>query len=938
MPNSNWPTLFAEGEFGSNPYYAPPAALVYTDLTPRLYGAWSTRRGKQFELDQMQPGEFNGQWRNQDGALDPTNATSPYSPGILPYRGYRIRAQYPPSINLLNADVATGGDATPLAPGATLSGVTSAYGTPAVTASASAWQGAQVWQVPVAGAASVGLTLLGVTYPAVQAVPGTPYTMTFHVRSATTGANPVLTPIINWVGISGTISVTSGSTVPLTGSPTATWTAVTLSGTVPAGGIAAGLGFTLTTAPTPAWNFQADGIQWEQNATASTFAAPGVNYPVFSGLAERYPQSWTSQGTYGLVTPVGVDALALLSQTTLGEAFIMDVLATAPQWFFPLNDSSSSSGAPAFQEHSGLTPPGSVFSAAAGAGTLTPGSSITAATLPGGKFYGTNGPVATVNNPTQNQGTVIDLTTAGITSPPTSGAWTRMIAFRCGQTTFTPVFAAYSPGLNPGTAGYSGNMYWGLQSLGGSAMGPFVTVYNAAGQSLGVASIVVANDSNWHLAFVQMSADGKTVTITVDGFSTSSTGANDMHSSLVANESIGGDMYKMDGSVGAGGTNFIGDVALYAQWNSLLTGAQMTALTFSFRFAGIGDSTDARYARILGWAGFRGAQSLDAGNTTALTYANDIAGLDALTALNNVVATEGGRHFIGADGAANFQNRQRFFQATTPAWTFGENQAGGEIPYSALAFDFDPTRISNSVAVTAEATSLVYSAADAASQQNYGTRNLARTNQSLDPEEVRESAFFYLSRYKDPHLRVQALRIDAASNPSLWPSVLAFELGQYIKIIRRDQFGVRPTITMFGFIEQITHTGSDTGAWQVDLQVSPAAGTAYATFTSLRTTLFSSATGGASTITISALPDAATNPVRSELTDNQRLLISGGGNSETAFIAAGGVQDQNAGYTSAVITLASPLGHNYPSGASVVENIGANYDALAAFDAVQFSY
>lgn len=951
VPNPNWPNLFASANFGNNPFYTPNASEASTDVSPRLQRSWSVRRGKQFEIDQVQPGEFHGEWGNKDGALDPTNTAGPYVGGVLPYRGYQMQAVYPPSVNLLTADQATGGEGTPVAPGsvpASMNVGTDVGGsTLTIAASGTAFQGTQVFQSAMPASATVNLYIIKFTLQPVlspTAWISATYTWSTYVRCTTTSVNPSVAAAVKFYDINGNyIADYSGGTSVLTGSPTATWTRVSVTQAPPAGAAYCAVAVALKgTPPGSTWTLQMDGSQLEQGGAASAFVVPGVNYPVFSGLIERYPQSWDYSGTYGVVQPVCVDTMALLSQTILKEAFVMDVVATGPAWFFQFNEPS---GSTAFSEQAGRVPgQAGVFSASLGAGTLTAGSAITAA-APSGKFFGTNGPVVTVNNPNANQGTVIDMTPSGVTSPPTSGAWTRMIAYRCGQTTGTPVFAAYSPGINPSSFGYSGNMFWGLlHNVGGSSTAVAVTFYNAAGQFLGVNSSIGTNDNNWHLNFVQMSADGKTVGIYSAGTLTTNTGANDMHSSLVVNESVGGDMYKLDGTVGFGSTNFVGDVALYAQWNSLLTTAQMGALRDSFMSAYVSESTDSRYQRILNWAGYQGVSRLDPGVTTSITYANDVAGTDALTALQSVVDTEGGRHFVAGDGSINFQSRQRYFQlgslvaGGTPRWVFGEDAAGGEIPYTDLSFDFDPTRVSNQVAVTQNSTGQIFTANDPASQQGYGVRNLTRNSQSTNGEEVRESAFALLSRFKDPHLRVQALKVNVAGNPATFSSALAFEIGHYVQINRRDPAGIRPQITMHGFIEQITHTGDDSLAWTVDLEISPSAATPFATFTSLRTTLNASASSGQPTITINALPDAATNPVRSQLTGGQIMTITGGGNSETLTIATGGVQDQLAGYSTATVTFTANLAHTYSSGSAVVEATGANYDALAAFDSVQFAY
>lgn len=929
--NPNWPTLFAEGQFGSNPFYTA-GSLIYTDLTPRLYQAWSVHRGRQFELDLVQPAEWNGQWRNRDGFLDPTNTASPYAPGLVPFRGYRLRAQWPPSANLLTGDIATGGETTPLAVNTNLANLTSAYSIPVVTTSASAWQGTQVWQVTLGGGVTAGSTLIGVTHAAVLATAGTPYTMTWHIRSVSSSANPVVTPIINWVNWSSTVSVTSGSNVTLTGSPSAAWTTVTLSGTVPAGATAVGIGFLLATAPGVAWSFQADGIQWEQSSSASTFSAPGASYPIYTGMIERYPQSWMQQGTYGLVTPVGVDVFAPLSQTRLKEAFIMDVAASNPAWFFPLNDPS---GSTTFVEQAGRYPAAGLFSSANGAGTLTVGNSINATTT-AGKFLGTNGPIVSINNPNQNQGTVIDLTPAGITGAPSTGAWTRMIAFRSTMTSFTPVFAAYSAGVYPGAAGYTSNMYWGLQVSSGTNMVVVVSFWNAAGQQSGVAHTTTVNDGNWHLAFVQMDTTGKAISLWVDGVTASGTAANDMHQTLAANDSIGGDEYKLASTIGYGGTNYTGDVALYAQWSRSMTTSEMQNLYTSWRSAWQGESTDARYSRILKWAGYVGPSSIGAGSTTSIGPATDIPGTDALTALNTLVDTEAGRHFVAVDGTVTFQSRKTQFGNTTPMWTFGEN--AGEIPYVGLSFDYDPTHLSNSVTVTQAPTNQLFYASDAGSAASYGPRSLTRNSQSTSATEVQQSAHYWLTKYSQPALRVAALRISPAANPALFPSVLAFEIGQRIRINRRDPTGTRPTITSDGYIEQITHTADNAASWTVDLEISPAPANAYGVFTTLQTTLHAAASFGSSTISINPLPDAATNPAAANLTGGQQLTIGTGATLEVVTIAPGGVQATSPGYSSAAITLTSNLAFSHLIGESVQADASPAYYPASVFDSAQFCF
>lgn len=939
-PNPNWPTLFAEASFAVNPFYST-GQVVYTDLTPRLYKQWSVRRGKQYELDQVQPAEFRGQWVNTDGFVDPSNTSSPFYPDVVPYRGYRMRAQYPPSVNVLTRDQATGGEGTPVAPGsipASMQFVTDVGATLTIAASATAWQGSQVIQAAVPASSPVHFYAVYIQQIPVQSPSGfsTPtYTWSTYLRCTTASINPTVALALKFFDINGNfIDEEVGGNVTLTGSATAGWTRLTLTRSM---SFAAGAAYVDAavalegTPPASPWTLQMDGSQFEQNTAASSFSVPGIGYPIMSGAIERYPQAWDYNGTYGVVSPIGVDTMALLSQTLLTDAFVSEVVETSPAWYYQLNEAG---GATAFVEQGGRA--GNAAIVTAGTGSCSPGSSITAATLPGGKFLGGSGPVVTFNNGTNFQGSFINFTNALSTIGPVNGSgWTRMIAFRTNSTTVNTM-AAITDGSNYGLSGAGTQPLTAIQiQINGSSGATVQFTSPGGGGGIGVTTSTPVNDNNWHLLFISVAADQSSLTLTVDTTTATSSGGVAVYPGQYLNDSVGGAYYSLSQSGDIRG--WVGDLAHYASWNTVLSSGTKTALYNAWRSAGQGETSGARYSRILRYANYLGAQNIDTGSTTNMGPCNDINGQDALTSLQNVVDTEYGRHFVDVNGTITFQSRFRAFTTTTPLWTFGENQAAGEIPYVNLAFDYDPTHISNLIQVTQNTTSNVYTSFDTTSEQSFGVRNLTRNNQSADATEVQQQAYFLVSRYKNPYMRVNTLTIDVAANPALWASVLQFELGQYIAINRRSVTGAAE-ISINGFIEQITHTGDDQGKWLVDLQISPVPTTAYAVFTALKTTLNTGASSGANVITINALPDAATNPVRSELTGGQQLIIGSGANQETVTIATGGVQNQAAGYTTAQLTLTANLAHNHVTGEQVIEVNGVSYDALGVFDTSLFPY
>lgn len=69
------------------------ATPTWVNLSTRARG-FSTRRGRQFELDRMQTGTASCTLANQDRALDPNNAAGPYYPNVVPVRKFKIEATW----------------------------------------------------------------------------------------------------------------------------------------------------------------------------------------------------------------------------------------------------------------------------------------------------------------------------------------------------------------------------------------------------------------------------------------------------------------------------------------------------------------------------------------------------------------------------------------------------------------------------------------------------------------------------------------------------------------------------------------------------------------------------------------------------------------------------------------------------------------------------
>jgi hypothetical protein len=238
----------------------------------------------------------------------------------------------------------------------------------------------------------------------------------------------------------------------------------------------------------------------------------------------------------------------------------------------------------------------------------------------------------------------------------------------------------------------------------------------------------------------------------------------------------------------------------------------------------------------------------------------NIDGQDAMSALQSVVDTENGAHYVDRAGVITFKARSARYNATVPMYTFGENS--GEYPYEDCTLDFDSTHLSNQVTVTQESTSQNFYATDATSITDYFPRTMSRSINASDTGECQDAASYLLSRYRQPAQRVSSLKLHPSANPALWPVCLNLELGTRVRVMRRPP-GV-PAIQVDCFVENIQWDVDDTGEAWCTLQCSPADLTPYGIFAAWHTTLATSPGSGVTTVTVNASADN-TNPLAGQL-------------------------------------------------------------------------
>jgi len=932
--NPNWPIV--EHAWGTS-WGANAGALPYdkyVNLNKRTNGSVATSRGRQYELDQVQAGTLGLTLANTDSALDPTNTSGPWFGHIAPFQPFRVRMQYPPTANLLTAGQATGGEgfAAGSIPASldVLSSTDTSGGT--ITASASAYQGANVFQFAVPNATAVASTICYTSQPAAK--PGQAYTMQMQVRNVTAATSIQVRPHIAWLNAAGASTRTYGSTVTLTGSTSAAWTQITVTATIPAGAYGMTLGVSVATLTTAATSVQVDGWQLEEGSAASAFTVPGVTYPLYAGFTEKWPSSWTQGGTYGVVTPSAVDAFALLSQRQLRDPLTEEIYSRNPRFVYTFGDPQGSN---AFADSTGNNPPAPQAVSKYGAGSLTSGNQITATDPVNGIYTGGTGTVVSVANqyPGTNfvaQATYISLNNAGIAGPKDPTVWTRMLAFRYTGPMPTGSGKAVIWSAMDGSA--NSQIYLQINS-GSGAIG--LQVGGPTGISAGTATGNVV-DGNWHLVIFGYNKSTNQFLLALDGNLAAYLGGVDP---LVCPTGLTSDCLGafVDASVGNGTTyTFQGDIAYAAEFPVWFKQSDFTAMYQAWKNSFTGDSTDARYARILKWAGYTGPTSIATGATTSMGPFE--GGQDALSALQSVVDTENGNHFVAADGTVTFTARTLRYNSLTPVYTFGERGDLGEYPYEEVQLDYDSTHLGNIITVTQASTNQTFTAADAASQNAYFPRTLSRTVSTSNPLECQDAANYLLSRYKDPKTRVQALRLSPGTNPALWPVCLSLELGTRIRVMKRP-FGGQP-IQLDCFVEHISWTYDDQNNAAVDLQCSPVDPTPYGLVGALHTTLNAQANSGTGSLTLNAGADNA-NPLAAQIGINQQLVIEpGSANQEIVTISAVGTT--SSGWSTGTVTLSANLTKTHAAN-SVVSDVlptgvtsPTTWDSVDKFDSEAFSY
>ena len=525
-----------------------------------------------------------------------------------------------------------------------------------------------------------------------------------------------------------------------------------------------------------------------------------VQYVVFDGYVDGWPQRWQDVGKDATVQLSATDGFKILAQTILPSSIYelsMAALSPPPTHWWKLDEAVGQTTA---LDTAPLLDPSAAAHGTYSGGATLGGTALvpfdggrTSITLDGSNDSIINPPVSSI--PTSSVASVVMWFKH--TSAPTDGAPDYLLHY--GSTQAAGCVRVYL--LDTAYGASSGKMR--------AQFGSGVTVTSAA----------VYDDNAAHFLAVTISA---TVLSLITDTATAT-------AAITASVVPPGEFYI--GAVNGlqSTTYWLGSVASVAVWDGItLTAAQLTELYNAGNGGLTGEASGTRVKRILDAAKWPGAglstsadRDLDTGSSTLGAY--ELAGGTALDYLQTLFDTEQGQMYMGIDGALStdsvfkFVWRQR--HATITATRSNTSQAtftdSGTLKYADLELSYDETKVFNESRVTRSG-GAEQTAADKASQDNYFRRTYEKSSllYATDAESF-DHATWAINRYSDPLTRVESITIKPQRDPAnLWPQVLGREIGDRVTV-------TRSAISKAVIIEGISHD-YDGEEWTTVFRCSPA--------------------------------------------------------------------------------------------------------------------
>ena len=807
-----WPLMQCLADFTAGPPNVPSSVSVdlMAPTAQTSLKTWSTTRGRQYELGTVQTGSLTLDLTDPLEKLNPVNTGSPWNSGgntLLPYRCVQLGAWLNTATkdltgNFLNSTNTINASSTRNDPSFE-SGTSGFYiptGAPTfATSTAQHFVGAQSLAVTFnASGDSVGL---GIRVPQ-----GQTYTLSVYVfvpASHTATLTWTNYPAFSVIGTATSSTTGAWQRLTVTGVPSAVVTTMQIS----------------CSAAYPATVY-VDAFQLELGGSASAFTTSGPTFfPVYTGYIERYPQAWDMAGFRGRKPLAAVDALSPLSRTIISQSYAATVLADGPSVYIPYNDDAFPF---APQLPSGGQP-------------MTPfqqlGPNSSAVSFGGDQFL--DGSKAVVvsqqNTDPLTSGVNTALTVAGTRQGstamnPQSFSLEAWIRFSSGLTYFGA--AAMQPGETMATKVVGPLSYLGWYSTGGFLASHWDDPVNLQ-FNLNFTSVNGGQqffpDGQWHyLSIVFLGSN--TFQFILDGQTSSvRTLPNSPPSGVSLNN------FYLQTQVYYGDPISTSSFANMAAYGYTLTSAQRLA-HYQRGIGYLGEKSGTRALRLL--TQYWSTNVVTDTGVTSMAPDFGYNGRAMLDVLQEIADTEFGLVWADTAGTVHQDSRETRYTATmskTAQFVFGENTAGGELPYETLAYDYDPTYVYSQANFTSAGTGTQLAPViNTTSQTAYGQRILSKTLQTANDWDAGQAANFVVQRYAKPAgapgtgvpPRITGMTINPGANPNLWAAALSLDIGYRVTVKRRTSAGV--TISGDYYIEQVNHSvNGDAATWTVAYQMSP---------------------------------------------------------------------------------------------------------------------
>ena len=213
-----------------------------------------------------------------------------------------------------------------------------------------------------------------------------------------------------------------------------------------------------------------------------------------------------------------------------------------------------------------------------------------------------------------------------------------------------------------------------------------------------------------------------------------------------------------------------------------------------------------RIGNVLDAVGFSNQwQDIDAGQTV-MAASEDLASINPLEHINLIAEAEFGRFFVSRAGVFTFRDRHSIIlDFLTPSMTFRNLPATGtNVPFRIEgALEHSEDKLFNRVRITIPSGEVV-DVNDPASIVEHFERIFDRSWPYASVNDAEAAAQFILGRSVTHSLRLPRISVRARVRPSLWPTILARELGDRATFYYQPEGG-GTAIDQEVIIEGISH-------------------------------------------------------------------------------------------------------------------------------------